>query len=166
MGNVASDTAVLAAGRDGRGGWFATPWDYSSMPHLWLAADGSGELFYGYGQTFYAVINCRWEVEGPQMHLAIVPGIADKAGVSRIRTPTEDKQCRVLDFTLTAGEVSGVESISGWPYRFRWMLEMSEPPWPPELRLPYKVPRVFYGHPEPMSKARRRTRTLHPPGSR
>jgi hypothetical protein len=121
------------------------------MRDLWLSADGSGELFYGYGQTFYAVINCRWEVESPgRLRLSYLESPAKQA--FRGYTPAEDKQYRVLDFTLTAGEVSGVESISGQPYRFRWTLELSEPPWPPELQLPYKVPRVFYGHSEPVSK--------------
>ena len=148
MGDVASDPAVLA---HGRGGWAATPWDYSSMRHLWLSADGSGELVYGYGQTFYARINCRWEVESPgRLRLSYLPSPAFQA--FRGYTPAGDEPSRVLDFVLTAGEVSGVESISGQPYRFLWTLELSEPPWPPELRLPYKVPRVFYGYPEPVRK--------------
>src|SRR5438046_48841 len=116
MGDVASDTAVLAGGgRDGRSLWTATPWDYSSMRHLWLSADGSGELFYGYGQTFYAVINCRWKVESSgKLRLSYLESPAKQA--FRGYTPTEDKQFRVLDFTLTAGEVSGVESITAQPY--------------------------------------------------
>jgi hypothetical protein len=44
------------------------------------------------------------------------------------------------------GEVSGVEDIVAMPFRFRWTLELSEPPWPSSLKLPYEVPRVFYGH--------------------
>ena len=54
---------------------------------------------------------------------------------------------------LTEGEVAGVEFIVGLPYRFRWTLELSDPPWPPELPLPHEVPRVFYGHREQVSKA-------------
>lgn len=148
MGTVVSDTAVLA---HDRGVWSATPWDYSSMRSLWLSADGSGELIYGYGQTIYARINCRWQVESPsRLRLSYLPSPAYQA--FRGYTPAGDRPFRVLDYVLTAGEVTGVESITAQPYRFRWTLELSEPPWPPELQLPYKVPRVFYGHPEPVSQ--------------
>ncbi len=144
MGDMASETAVLA---DDGGGWIATPWDYSSMRLLRLSADGSGELNYWYGQTCYARINCRWEVECPaRLRLSYLPSSAYQAFRGYI--PAEDKPHRVLDFLLTSGEVSGIESITAALYRFLWTRELSEPPWPPELPLPYKVPHVFYGHPD------------------
>ena len=68
------------------------------------------------------------------------------------RFPSDDQRARDLGYTLTAGEVSGVESIVAQPYRFGWTLELSEPPWPAPLQLPYEVPRVFYGHREQVSK--------------
>lgn len=48
-------------------------------------------------------------------------------------------------YRLIAGEFSGVESIVARPFTFRWTLELSDPPWPADLRLPYEVPQVFYG---------------------
>jgi len=145
-GDVTSDTAVLAGGR---GVWGAAPENYSSLRSLWLTDDGSGELIYGYGQTIYARINCRWEVvSAGRIRLTYL----ESPPFQRFRgyTPPDDQRVRELDYALTAGEVSGVESIVGRPYRFGWVLELSEPPWPPELSLPYEVPRVFYGHREPV----------------
>jgi hypothetical protein len=142
MGDVALDTAVLAGGR---GVWSATPWNYSSLRSLWLSEGGSGELIYGYGQTIYARINCLWEVVSPgRLRLTY----RDSPAYQRFRgyTPPDGQRVRELDFVLTAGEVSGMESIVARPYRFRWTLELSEPPWPPELQLPHEVPRMFYGH--------------------
>jgi hypothetical protein len=144
MGDVASDTAVLAGGR---GVWSATPWDYSSLRSLWLRADGTGELIYGYGQTIYARINCRWEVAAPgRLRLTYLD--SPPYQLFRGYTPPDDRRVRELGYALTAGEVSGVESIVARPYRFGWTLELSEPPWPPELQLPHEVPRVFFGHRE------------------
>jgi hypothetical protein len=41
--------------------------------------------------------------------------------------------------------VAGLEDVVPNPYEFDHTLELSEPPWPAELALPYEVPRVFYG---------------------
>ena len=46
---------------------------------------------------------------------------------------------------LTAGWVAGVEDIVPNAYEFDRTLELSAPPWPDGLALPYEVPRVFYG---------------------
>jgi hypothetical protein len=149
MGDTASDTAVLAGGR---GVWSATPWNYSSLRSLWLTEDGSGELIYGYGQTSYARVNCRWEIVSPgQLRLTYL----ESPPYQRFRgfTPRDDTRERELGYVLTAGEVAGVEFIVGLPYRFRWTLELSEPPWPPVLPLPHEVPRVFYGYREQVSEA-------------
>jgi hypothetical protein len=148
MSEVASDTAILA---NGRGVWSATPWNYSSLRSLWLSEGGSGELIYGYGQTIYARIHCRWEVVSPgRLRLTY----SDSPPYQRFQgyTPPDDKRVRELDFVLTEGEISGMESIVAQPYRFRWTLELSEPPWPTELQLPYEVPRVFFGHREQVLK--------------
>ena len=51
--------------RGGRGVWSATPWNYSSARFMMLQADGTGRLIYGYGQTIYAIILCRWEAPSP-----------------------------------------------------------------------------------------------------
>jgi hypothetical protein len=120
------------------------------MRSLWLSDGGAGELIYGYGQTIYARINCRWEVLSPgRLRLTYLesPAYQQFGGY----TPAEDRRIRELDFVLTAGEVSGVESVVAQPFRFGWTLELSEPPWPPELQLPHEAPRVFYGHREQVS---------------
>jgi hypothetical protein len=144
MGDAASDAVILAVGR---GVWSATPWNYSSLRSLRLSEGGSGDLIYGYGQTIYAYIKCRWEVVSPgQLRLTYL----ESPPLLRFRgyTPQDDNRVRELGFKLTAGEVTGVESIVGRPYRFRWTLELSETPWPLDLQLPYEVPRVFFGHEE------------------
>jgi hypothetical protein len=147
MGDVASDAAVLAGGR---GVWSATPWNYSSLRSLWLSEGGSGELIYGYGQTIYARIRCRWEVVAAgRLRLTYLESPPHQRFQGY--TPPGDKCERELDFVLTAGEVSGVENVIAQPYRFGWTLELSEPPWPPELPLPHELPRVFYGHREAVS---------------
>jgi hypothetical protein len=148
MSDVASITAVLAGGR---GVWSATPWNYSSLRCLFLSEGGSGELIYGYGQTIYARIRCQWQVMSPgRLRLTYLE--SPPYQLFKGYTPPEDKRVRELDFVLTAGEVSGVEDILAHPYRFHWTLELFEPPWPPDLKLPHEVPRVFYGHREEVSK--------------
>ena len=131
--------------------WSATAGNYSSLRSLWLSEGGSGELIYGYGQTIYARISCRWAVVSPgRLRLTYL----ESPAYQRFRgyAPPDGKHVRELDFVLTAGKVSGVESIVARPYRFRWTLELSEPPWPPDLQLPYEVPRVFFGHREQVSE--------------
>jgi hypothetical protein len=149
MGDAASDTAVLAGGR---GVWSAAPWDHSSLRFLRLQPDGTGELIYGYGQTIHTRINCRWEILAPgRLRLTYLASPAYQLLLGY--TPPDDQCARDLGYALTAGEVSGVESIVALPYRFAWTLELSEPPWPPELKLPYEVLRVFYGHREQVNRS-------------
>jgi hypothetical protein len=121
------------------------------MRFLALSEDGTGDLIYGYGQTIYARINCRWEVvSSGRLRLTYLE--SPPYQVFRGYTPPSDRGVRELGLVLTAGEVSGVESIIAQPYRFGWTLELSEPPWPPELKLPHEVPRVFFGHREQVSR--------------
>ena len=134
------DRHVLATA----GTWRATPGNYSSLRALWLHADGSGDLIYGYGQTIYAFIKCRWEVVSAgllRLTYLASPPCQRFAGFS----PPDDARVRELGYTLTAGRVAGVEDIVPNPYEFDRTLELSEPPWPAGLNLPYEVPRVFYG---------------------
>jgi hypothetical protein len=146
--NLKNETAVLFGGR---GGWIATPWDYSSCRYLRLMEGGFWELIYGYGQTIYSRCYSRWEVISPgRLRLTYVqapplPARLDPATVPTY-TPSDDTPVRELDFVLTAGEVSFKMTVVGFELDFRWTLELSEPPWPTDLQLPYKVPRVFYGH--------------------
>ena len=149
MGDAASDTATLVGGR---GVWSATPWIYSSCRFLWLKDGGSGELIYGYGQSIHAKIQCRWELPiAGRLQLTYLDSPAYQ--FFRGYTPPAADRVRELGYTLTAGDVSGVEDLLGHPYRFGWTLELSGPPWPPGLRLPHKVPRVFFGHREPVGTA-------------
>ena len=149
MDEAASDAEILAGGR---GVWSATPWIYSSCRFLWLKDGGSGELIYGYGQTIYANIKCQWEAAFPgRLRLTYLD--SPPYQFFRGYTPPNDGRVRELAYTLTAGEVTGVEDLLGHPYRFRWALELSEPPWPRDLRLPYEVPRLFFGHREEVDKA-------------
>jgi hypothetical protein len=140
MATADEDRQVLAAAET----WRATPGNYSSLRALWLHADGSGDLIYGYGQTIYAFIKCRWEVVSPgRLRLTYL----ESPPYQRFRgySPPAGGVARELGYTLTVGRVAGVEDIVPNPYEFDHTLELSEPPWPDGLNLPYEVPRVFYG---------------------
>ena len=139
---MGDDASILIGGR---GAWSATPWNYSSLRVLEFREDGSGRLTYGYGQTIYAIIQCRWEVPSPGLlRLTYLESPAYQRFQGFV--PDPDQSVRDLGYSLMKGEVSGVESIVGFPYRFLWTLELSEPPWPSSLKLPQEVPRVFHGH--------------------
>jgi hypothetical protein len=148
MGDIASDTKTLA---EGRGIWSATPWNYASLRSLWLAREGTGDLIYGYGQTIYARIKCRWEVVAPgNLRLAYLesPPSLRFGGF----TPGDKDRVREVAFKLIAEATCGLTNVVGQPYKFLWKLELSEPPWPPALVLPPEIPRVFYGHRQQVSK--------------
>jgi hypothetical protein len=140
MATADEDRQVLSSA----GTWRATPGNYSSLRSLWLHADGSGELVYGYGQTIYAYIKCRWEVASAgRLRLTYL----ESPPYQRFRghSPPAGGSVRELGYTLTVGRVVGVEDIVPNPYEFDHTLELSEPPWPDGLSLPYEVPRVFHG---------------------
>jgi hypothetical protein len=136
------DAAVIGGGR---GVWAATPWNYSSCRFMMLSPDGAGRLIYGYGQTTYAHILCRWEV--PAAGSLRLTYLESPAAGLRFKgfSPASDA-VRDLRYALTPGLVSGEDNIVGLPYTYLWTLELSEPPWPLGLQLPHEVPRVFYGH--------------------
>src|SRR5690349_88808 len=93
-----------------RGVWSATPWNYSSLRFLTFKSDGSGELMYGYGQSFYAVIQCRWEIVKPDCLLLTYlpsPPIQRFPGF----TPSAENGSKELECKLLAGMVTGTESI-------------------------------------------------------
>jgi len=109
-----------------------------------LNADGSGELIYGYGQTIYAVIPCAWEV--PAAGRLRLTYSAPRGGrLAAGFTLADGNRVKELGFTLTEGRVAGVEDIVPTPYEYDRTLDLSAPPWPDGLALPYEVPRVFYG---------------------
>lgn len=140
--DLASIQTILTTGQ---GYWSATPWNYSSMRSLRFQTDGSGELVYGYGQTIYAVIRCRWEVSRlGKLELTYQPS----PPVQRFPgfTPSDEDSGKSLDFQLEQGEFCGTQSIVPANFTFAWKLDLSEPPWPACLQLPYDNPREFYGH--------------------
>jgi hypothetical protein len=163
--NMAPDARVLVVS----GSWIATPWDYSSLRYLRFSADMSGMVTYGYGQTIYAKIMCRWDL--PAAGLLRLTYL-ESAPYQHFQgfTPDADNQVKELSYTLTEDDVTGIESIVGWPYKYRWTLELTASPWPnrveqvlrDELRrvrerftgstcpagveARFQVPRVFYGH--------------------
>jgi hypothetical protein len=147
MNDPLTDARVLTSSHV----WRATPWDYSSLRSVRLRPDGSGELLYGYGQTIYALIQCRWELPTPGVlrltYLESPPRQRFKGF-----TPGDGNSVKELEYTLSSGEFTGVESIVGFPFHFRYKLELSRPPWPDGLQLPYEVPTAFYGHPQQPEK--------------
>lgn len=140
MSDATADVAVLV-----ESGWKATPSNYSSLRVLRFLEDGSGTLTYGYGQTIYAIIKCLWA--------APRAGILDLTYLEsppyqffRGFVPDDRNRRKELGYTLTEGEVEGIESIVARPFKFLWTLELSASPYPEGLQFPYSVPQVFYGH--------------------
>jgi hypothetical protein len=140
MATAAEDRQVLASA----GTWRAAPGNYSSLRVLWLDPDGSGELIYGYGQTIYIVAPCAWEVPWAG-RLRLTYAAPSRGRLAAGFVLTDSNRIKELGFTLTEGQVAGVEDIVPNPYGFDRTLELSAPPWPDGLDLPYEVPRVFYG---------------------
>ncbi len=140
MATAAEDHRTLALARS----WRATPGNYSSMRFFLLNADGSGELTYAYGQTIYAVIPCAWGVPAAgRLRLTYAAPTSGRLAAGFVLG--DDNRVKEVGYTITEGRVAGVEDIVPTPYEFDRTLELSEPPWPAGLALPYEVPRVFYG---------------------
>ena len=128
-----------------RGVWSATPANYSSMRVLWLNPDGSGQVFYGYGQTIYAIIRCHWLVPSPNLlRLTYLNSPSNNLSFKGY-SPAESGGTRDISFVLTEVETTGGDQL-GQPYRFLWKLELDEQPWPLDFLLPHEPPRVFFGH--------------------
>ncbi len=140
MDNAASDIAVLTGS-----GWAATPEDYSSMRTLHFTEDGLGTLTYGYGQTIYAIIKCRWSV--PRAGVLELDYLESPA-YQRFKgfVPDESNRHKELGYRLIEGEVEGVENIIARRFRYLWTLELSGSPYPEGLVFPYRVPTVYRGH--------------------
>jgi hypothetical protein len=90
---------------------------------------------------------CRWEILPPgRLSLTYLESPGHSHLFFKGFTPDPHQNVRDLSYKLTEGVVSGGEDIVAMPFQFRWTLELSEPPWPSSLKLPYEAPRVFYGH--------------------
>jgi hypothetical protein len=130
--------------------WRATPWNYSALAGLLLKSDGSGMLLFGHGQTIYAVILCAWEIPTPGI-LRLTYHDSPPHQFFKGFTPTEENRVKELTYTLTRGEVLGVEDVVARPYKFGWTLELSGSAWPDGLVFPRPVPTVFYGYQQALS---------------
>lgn len=130
-----------------RGYWSATPSDYSSLRYLHFEPNGTGTVLYGFGQTIYANIKCDWSVIAEDV-LQITYREPVKSRLQPDYVLPENERMKQLIFRLTEGEVTGVESIVGHPYRFLWTLELSADPWPNSLDVPRDRPTTFYGYRE------------------
>jgi hypothetical protein len=141
MGDAAADASVLSSAR----GWSATPSDYSSLRYLRFRPDGRAELTYAYGQTIYAVCECHWSL--PAAGALRLEGLTVTGGRLRGYEPTAEERDRELAYRLTEVNESFPQPLTSRPpLECRWSLELSEAPWPAGLKLPYRTPRVFYGH--------------------
>lgn len=140
MGDAAIEAAVLTASA-----WKATPSDYSSLRVLRFEEDGSGTLTYGYGQSIYAIIKCRWSVpRAGVLELTYLesPPYQHFKGFA----PEDGNRTKELGYTLTEGEVEGIQSVIARPFKYLWTLELSGSPYPEGLQFPYDAPRIFHGH--------------------
>ena len=141
MGDAATDASVLSSAR----AWSATPSDWSSLRILRFLPDGRAELSYFYGQTIYAVCECRWSV--PTAGVLRLTELAVTGGRLQGYEPSAEERDRELAYVLAEVNASFEQPLSSRPpLECRWSLELSKPPWPAGLRLPYKIPRVFYGN--------------------
>ncbi|MGE3778170.1 MAG: HEAT repeat domain-containing protein, partial [Pirellulaceae bacterium] len=122
--------------------WTATPWTYASLRYFTLEPDGTGKLIYGYGQTIYADIRCKWFLPRPgRLRLTYLESPGEQF-VPAFR-PTNENASKTIGYRLIEEPISG-EKMSG-RYEYHWTLELSDHPWPTNLNLPYGTPRVFYG---------------------
>jgi hypothetical protein len=110
--------------------------------------DQRAELMYGYGQTIYAHLKCRFSVvTDTHLRFIFLPSPARQRFQGF--TPEDGKDEHNVEYSLTQGRVTGVESVVAHSYTFHWMLELNRSPYPDGLDLPYAVPLTFYGHEEP-----------------
>ncbi len=141
--SVAAEIDILTASP----AWSATPENYSSLRSVMLGRDGTGTVIYGYGQTIYAKIDCRFEV--PQagrirFEYLTTPQLQRRPQFE----PTDTNRLKEIVFTLAEGERIFREDVTGFIFRSSWTLEFAEPPYPDGLSFPYSVPTVFYGYRE------------------
>jgi hypothetical protein len=125
--------------------WDATPWDYSSLRFLQFRADGTAEFTYGYGQTIYAKLPCRFELL-PSSVLRLLysdPPATQTFGRIALTNQTRQKE---ISYKLVEEDFSGVTSVVARPFRYRWKLDLSDSPFPSGLQFPYDNPTTYYGH--------------------
>jgi len=129
----------------GCGAWAATPGNYNSIRALRFAPDGNGEVLYGYGQTIYAKIACRFAVTEPDQVEWVYLDSPAHQWFKGFR-PDEGNRRKALRAVLTAGEFTFSEAWTDHSSLFRWRLDLDGSPYPEGLSFPYSVPTTFYGH--------------------
>ncbi len=140
---VEAEVAILSGCR----AWSATPGDYSSLRSVALREDGTGLILYGYGQTIYAKIDCKFEVPAAgriRLEYLPTPQLQRRPPFQ----PDAANRFKEIGFILAEGENVFRESITGSVSRFTWTLEFAEHPYPDGLSFPYSVPNIFYGYRE------------------
>src|SRR5262249_13344436 len=124
-----------------------------SMRALQFAPDGTGQVLYGYGQTIYAKIACRFAVTEPDQveweYLESPPCQWFKGF-----RPDDGNRRKALRVALTAGEFSFFDGMTSHSSLFRWRLDLSGSPYPEGLSFPYSVPTTFYGHGQAIPRAK------------
>ena len=126
--------------------WSAEPWNYDSVIYLQFRSDSSAKLTFGYGQTIYAVIKCRFALsEANEMTLFYLDSPAYQ--LFKGFKPSEGCESRALRYNLAQHTVEFEDAYEG-PVRFGWTLTVDESPFPNGLMLPREVPRDYYGYRE------------------
>src|SRR3954447_24240331 len=97
--SVAAEIDILTASH----AWSATPDNYSSLRSVMLDRGGTGTVLYGYGQTIYARIDCRFEVPEPGRIRFESPPTTQPQRRPPFE-PTEANRQKEIGFTLTEGD--------------------------------------------------------------
>jgi hypothetical protein len=129
----------------GCGAWAATPGVYSSLRSLRFAPDGTGRVLYGYGQTIYALIECRFAVTEPDQVEWVYLESPPYQSFKGFR-PDDGNGRKALRAVLTAGEFTFSQPMTSGSSVFRWRLDLDGSPYPEGLSFPHSVPTTFYGH--------------------
>ena len=126
------------------GYWRATPDDYSSIRNLCFEADWACQLIYAYGQTIYLILPFKWNVPtNGRLRLTYSAPTGGRLAADFVLD--DSNRVKEISFTLTAGKVTGVENVVPNPYEYDQTLELSDSPWPDDLKLPFGAPRTFFG---------------------
>lgn len=127
--------------------WSAYPWDYPSAIYLQFRSDSSAELTFGYGQTIYAVIKCRFALSEPNK---LTLFYLDSPAYQRFKgfKPSPGCESRTLRYSLAQHTVAFEVPYEG-PVMFHWRLTVDRSPFPDGRMLPdIPVPRDYYGYRE------------------
>lgn len=112
-------------------GWGISYRGYDELQHLTFAADGTGEMVYGYAQAVRCQARFRWWLEKPR-HLRFEYLPTTDASGGRLFTPTEATRFATIGFRLGAGDFPQVRHY--WKGRVivrqRYRLRFDREPFP------------------------------------